>query len=313
MRDDSVDNYPARTRKRSDPQPDVGLLQWAWEFLRRSPMYRTSYAHWSAAPDELKEHESFWIAAERGDLDHLPVSWFDLEPSPGEGDLFGGWRRKHASQESCLSISDELDPSRFMLNVWLDPGQSALPHPAHTNFFVADLQLEEDRALVRRSNAIDGGASTSGLDLATVPRTIRCPDGSVELRVGRLQLSVDRSSQVALRFDLALPLGMQLASAKRQLLAAREDFGSTSERSLLANWRSKANHGGAWIKMLALLDAREGAKSDADAVSVYLQNLEGSRVDLSDMTDGLLTSLRRARDLSNKGYHGLVMRAFENE
>ena len=85
-------------RKSSNPQNQESfagrqsrLLQWAWEFLRRSPEYRCAYALWADLPDVLKEDEKLFQLQLPGEIATFPVEWFDLEPEPLDGDNFGTW------------------------------------------------------------------------------------------------------------------------------------------------------------------------------------------------------------------------------
>lgn len=144
--------------------------------------------------------------------------------------------------------------------------------------------------------------------MAGTPMTTTFPDGTVELRFGSLIIVADRPTQIALRFDLALPLHMQLISAQRQLYAAQREFESTSQAWRLNRFRSKEQPQ-AWPRMLALLDAHEATNSNSDAVELYLSRVEDGR-DLSDEFDGLLTALRRARAIRDGEYRGLIMQAF---
>lgn len=146
--------------------------------------------------------------------------------------------------------------------------------------------------------------------MAQMPITTTFRDGSIEHRFPRLNIVADRVTQIALRFDLALPLHMQLLSAQRQLHAAKREFDSTSEAWRLNHFRSKEQPQ-AWPQMLDLLDAREATNSNSSAVELYLSKIEGGR-DLSDKFDGLLTALRRARAIRDREYRGLIMTAFES-
>ena len=315
------------------------LLQWAWDFLRRSPEYRCAYALWLELPDVLKEDEKLFELQLSGALATFPVEWFDLEPEPLDGDNFGTWYDRGVSLRESLSISiaSKFDPGSFMLARWLDPSLTVLPIPEVENFFVPDLELEEARALDRHKvmptfrnltkdladdsdDSDDSDYSGAGEDsvelvdvdftiLANTPITRMFLSGFTEHRWGSLNIRADRSTQMALRFDLALPLKMQLKSAKRQLQIALGDFESTSEAFRLVSFRSKGQPQ-AWPQMLALLDEREATGSDFDAVQSYLVKLESTH-DFTDRTEGLLSSLRRARSIRDGEYKDLIMAAFE--
>ena len=347
MNYESDKDLGGRASDNSDKELSVAaptkLLEWAWEFLRRNPKYKAAYARWYALPEFFKD-EGMLHLAESGMLDDHPVDWFELQPEPVSGENFGAWYRRQMSFGEVCSYSASLafDPASYMLVRWLDPSLKKLPSPVLGNFFVPDLELEEARALIRygglpqifkgatkakksygtaessnKSENTNADKTSSHLrqinvtNSAFTPITTTFPDGATELRWPNLIIFADRPTQVALRFDHSLPLDMQLASAERQLLAAKRDFELTSKARKLNPFRKKEQPQ-AWPQMLLLLDARERTDSDSKAVESYLKSLECGR-DLSDKFDGLLTAIRRARAIRDDEYRGLIMRAFEIE
>lgn len=320
------------------------LLKWAWEFLRRSPEYRSAYARWTLLPEGLKDRDRVIEFAMAGALDAFPVEWFDLGPEPIVGEIFGSWlKRQQSIRDGCsISLASEFDSRSFMLNDWLNPSLAVLPTPHAENFFVIEIHLEEARALERyegfakygdvhtddEDDFEDGNFVTeptkdfeestfhfseTPIDFPIVessPITKIFPSGFTEERRTSLNIYSDSPTQIALRFDLSLPINMQLVSAERQLYAARQEFKSTSKAKLLGHFRSKEQQK-SWRQMLDLLDARETSTSDATAVESYLSKMKNGS-DLIDKFDGLVLSLRRARLICKKEYKGLVMAAFES-
>jgi hypothetical protein len=205
-----------------DPK-STRLTQWAWEFLRRNPDYRSDWRRYAESCAVLRaKHRS------KLDADQEPTAFaFDhddplgcvYEPPREDGESEGGWLRRVGSGSSSPLGS-------WLCKKWGIGGAGGLPEPTAIRFPGL-------------------WAASAGLVRMVASR----PEGS----------AVGTSTVATIEFDLSRPLEPQFAAAKR-LLTRRQTY--LRQRGVVGtSTAARAQSGVVYRRYLRALDAVEtGAK-----------------------------------------------------
>jgi hypothetical protein len=268
-------------------------LMWAWEFLRRNAEYRVLYRLRFDAPISMEERLE--ILSFDPVIRALPIELFDANTYHVYGDTFGTWLDMADKRgiEAEINVNDILDPKRFCLTSWIDPACD-LPENLQDNFDPSMFELDEVWAM----NFKDEEQSEDFLSGGPSPRDFECSLG----------MTATKPTQVALKFDLRLPLDAQLAQAERQLTNAVQVYKDNTERQWheIPDWEFKLNPRSAWPDALKLLDEQEKTSSKIELFRRFTSN-PNLRVD-DGAAKRLEPLLKTAESLREFGYRLLILK-----
>lgn len=272
-------------------RPDY--LKWAWEFLRRNAEYRVLYKVRFDAP--ISEEERLKVLSNDPVFRALPIELFEVYTRYAHADTFGTWLDMADKQEieTEINLNDIFDPRRFCLTSWIDP-DCELPEKIQENFDPSVFELDEVWAM----NFKDKDQSDEFKNLGPFPRDFECSLG----------MTATKPTQVALKFDLRLPLDAQLAQAERQLENAVQVYKDNTEKQWhqIPDWEFKLNPRSSWPNALKLLDEKEKTSSTLDLFRRFTSNPD-LVFDDSD-SKRLAPLLKTAESLRDFGYRMLILK-----
>ena len=271
----------------------LDYLDWAWKFLRRNPEYRLLYDLRLDSP--ISNEERLDTLFSNPIARALPIELFDVEPAPLYGENLGDWKDRADSQGLYidLDIRDIFDPSRYCLSSWLNPTES-LPEDKTSAFDLSVFELAETWAINFKSSEQMEEFRQEGPS----PRNFECGLG----------LTATKPTQVALRFDLRLPIDVQLEQAKRQLQNAVEVYKDHTHKNWhqIPDWNFRVDRSNTWEDMLALLDLLPEASSNVDLFRRFIKKPDLVAYDKDAKT--LETMLKKAKWLRDVGYRAILLK-----
>lgn len=225
----------------------------------------------------------------------LPIELFDVNTYHVYGDTLGKWLDMADKREieNEINVNDIFDPKRFCLTSWIDP-DCDLPGKIQGNFDPSVFALDEAWAM----NFKDDKQSEEFLYRGPFPKDFECSLG----------LTATKPTQVALKFDLRLPLDAQLAQAERQLKNAAQVYKDNTEKlwHQIPDWEFKLNPRSSWPDALKLLDEQEKTSSKIDLFRRFTSNPD-LRVEDGE-TKRLEPLLKTAQSLRDFGYRMLILK-----
>lgn len=271
----------------------LDYLDWAWKFLSRNPEYRLLYELRFDSPigDEERLETLFSNPITRA----LPIELFDVEPAPMYGENLGDWKDRADSQglDIELDIRDIFDPSRYCLSSWLNPTEN-LPEDKVSAFDLSVFELAETWAINFKSPDQMKEFGQQGPS----PRNFECGLG----------LTATKPTQVALRFDLRLPIEGQLDQARRQLQNAADVYKERTHKNWhqIPDWDFRVDRSNTWEDMLALLDLLPESSSNVDLFRRFIKKPDLVAYDKDAKT--LETMLKKAKWLRDVGYRAILLK-----
>lgn len=280
----------------SGKRPDY--LVWAWEFLRRNHEYRLLYR--IRFDSTITANERVSVLWSDPAARTLPIELFDVEPEPKYGDNFGLWMDRVDSQNLNCSIDIRdifFDPRRYCLASWVNPNIK-LPNPIETIFDKSVFELDEVWAINFKSKEQNDEFRLLGPS----PRNFQCGLG----------MTATKPTQVALKFDLRLPLESQLAQAESQLKNAVEIYKENTHKNWhqIPEWTFKVNRQDSWTDMLDLLDLLPESSSNVDLFRRFKRNPDLAAFDAD--AKALETLLKKAKWLRDIGYRAILLKGLGN-
>lgn len=242
-----------KVKKAKDPNgKNLDYLCWAWKFLRRNPEYKLLYGLSVDGPSGREK--ALDILAIHPITRALPIELFDVYyPECVYGDTFGSWiDRSISEQQGCeFNESDIYDPRRFGLATWIDPAIESLDEIKNV-FDLSLLELDEAWAINFKSEEQNKEFEFIGPS----PRDF----------VSSLGMTATKPTQIAIKFDLRLPLDSQLEQARRQLQNAVSVYRDKTKENWhqIPDWDFKTNREDSWEDGLKLLDLQCNSTSNID-------------------------------------------------
>lgn len=271
----------------------LDYLDWAWKFLRRNPEYRLLYELRFDSPISNKERLGTLFSNPIARA--LPIELFDVEPGPKYGENLGDWKDRADSQglNIDIDIRDIFDPSRYCLSSWLNPNES-LPKDKTSAFDLSVFELTETWAINFKSPEQIKEFRQEGPS----PRNLECGLG----------MTATKPTQVALRFDLRLPIEGQLDQARRQLQNAAEVYKEQTHKNWhqIPEWDFRVDRSNTWEDMLALLDLLPESSSNVDLFRRFIKKPDLVAYDKD--AKALETMLKKAKWLRDVGYRAILLK-----
>lgn len=269
--------------------------QWAWQFLRRNPDYIASYALISSLTKEQYAQLQGLIALQKGIavedsyfdeavIDSLDLCFFEAErwhPAEASKEVSEQYRKKPVSQRDIdaaqIKVSNRFLLETYCLDRWLDPikfveldadfaAKLWVHHPsiewglAYAPWLtqMEGVELKNFRPVPRVGRSFNASAErveshgimVKGADGKTYMRspTVWSPDYA---------LPVLGVAEVDVRFDLNLPLKIQIKRAEAEL---KEHQNLLRSSKILDRHASQVDKNGAYEEYLLILDRlSEGA------------------------------------------------------
>ena len=271
----------------------LDYLDWAWKFLSRNPEYRLLYDLRFDSP--ISDKERLETLFSNPIARALPIELFDVEPAPMYGESLGDWKDRADSQglDIDLDIRDIFDPSRYCLSSWLNPTES-LPENKKSAFDLSVFELAETWAINFKSPEQMEEFRQGGPSL----RDFECGLG----------LTATKPTQVALRFDLRLPIEVQLDQARRQLQNAADVYKDRTHKKWhqIPDWDFKVDRSNTWEDMLALLDLLPESSSNVDLFRRFI--MKPDLVAYDKDAKKLEAKLKKAKWLRDVGYRAILLK-----
>ena len=279
-------------------QRPFSTLEWAWEFLRRNETYRRDFRFFKRSPSCLSQ---VLLDPTNPKFKKFSTRWFELDPPALSGEKLGDWvdrnlslTKKRSPKKRTMSFEsvswsglNRLDASRYWLTSWLDP-EKELPGIVEDHFYLNRLEVETDSAM-------------NLLSMGHIQSLIRNGPAPIDFQQ-LLSLTAYSPTEVALKFDLRLPIPAQIHMAELQLYSLIDNVCAKTpaewhliNRKALRNSQSDPRYA-----MLNILDARSKVKSDMAAFRLIERNPKLHSTD--ECVKTYESNLREAERYRDGGY-----------
>lgn len=283
--------------KRPKDTPVRTPPEWAWEFLRRNPIYRERYRYWKEDSDKVTPYSE----------DDILRFAEALEKLEGWGPRYRPWVKAGLSSGKQFIVRDrkisqadiadlKLDPMQFMLNEWLDPD---MPIPDGKKPF----DLAAGLSLWTLSPGSDVFGAAMELGLANLHR-YKSPSREF---AGGPALVLRGGETINIQFDLDDNLAPQLLHAIQLLVERQDILRIDDENDLVMAEVQKFDVSGTYTQYIELLDLLEKYGEPGLAVIRY-QKKRGQIPDNAE-TDRLTKACQTALRIRDKKYRSLAFYA----
>jgi hypothetical protein len=281
---------------------DLTPKAWAWEFLRRNPVYKEAYCklHGLSAIKrkaiEAVRNEGF-AAANR--VKEFSFDWFEIDgviPPSHRDKSMGDWLQRverymalnENTEEPSLSLSKQFYPSTYALADWIDPVLTPLPKELSTKLGVIAIETAEwlDEKAMATDDA-DLNAYDSGVDwlwrrserhrskpiLGTM-QEVRGSHGKVfDLFPQHSGLSLSSPTDVIFRISLDFPIRPQLDEVTRVITAYQAKL---ENEGLCYAFPKRADKAGIYSEYIQILDLLAEKKEPVE-IAKYLRAVKKTR------------------------------------
>lgn len=254
----------SKVRERKSNAETRKNVKWAWEFLRRNEDYRKCYANWS---DRKNKNDQAFSPVELARINNalIELGWWRPRYEPWvragleSGKRFINWTVEAGSAREIATADRSLDPMAFMLNRWVDPSLSLLPHDLQIFDLAATLDYEIVTLGCREYRALS--------DLGQLQMT---PFDEVSETFGGYEVvTSNRMFGMNIAFETEKPLAPQILQAVKLLtrlqLGVRSTFHDLNRE--LAGLKI-LDRGGIYTEFLRLIDAVDEYPTQAKAFRV---------------------------------------------